>query len=245
MPVRILAFETSTRHSSVVLMEGAQVTAAGQLDKTQPTAAYLVPTIKRLLSDVQWAPRSIEVVSCSLGPGSFTGLRIGLVTAKIWARFSGAQLIGVPTFDVVAQQAHDAMASRLPDLRAAAARIVIVIPAARNLFYLGAFDADRRGELVPAEPARLADSLDPLHDQPPGSWLSGTWLERCSPPQRAALATRFRLIPADAWYPRAETVARLARRRAADHRFDSPLELEPIYIRPSYVDEHRAGPETA
>ena len=245
MPVRILAFETSTRHSSVALMEGAQVTATAQLDKMQPTAAHLVPTVKRLLSDVQWAPRSIDVVACSLGPGSFTGLRIGLVTAKTWTRFSGAQLVGVPTFHVVAQQAQDAMVSRLPDRHAAAMRIVIVIPSARNRFFLGAFNADPTGELIPAEPARLADALAPLHDQPPGSWLSGTWLERCPAPQRASLATRFALVPDTAWSPRAETVARLARHRAAQRRFDSPLELQPIYLRPSYADEEGASPGTA
>ncbi len=65
-----------------------------------------MPTVDRLLAQVGWAAGGLELVAVTEGPGSFTGLRIGVTTAKALAYAAGAQLIGVNTLEVIAQQAE-------------------------------------------------------------------------------------------------------------------------------------------
>ena len=65
----------------------------------------LAPALQQLLAEADWSPKSVELVAVAVGPGSFTGLRIGVTTAKTFAYAVGAEVIGVNTLDALAAQA--------------------------------------------------------------------------------------------------------------------------------------------
>jgi tRNA threonylcarbamoyladenosine biosynthesis protein TsaB len=73
---RALALETSGRSGSVAVVEAGRVLREEQFSHGLQHAAGIVPIIDRLCSEVGWAPRDLEEVYVSAGPGSFTGLRL-------------------------------------------------------------------------------------------------------------------------------------------------------------------------
>ena len=71
----------------------------------QRTAQALAPAIAAIAAAADWSPRSVDLVAVAVGPGSFTGLRIGVTTAKTFAYAVGAEVIGVNTLVALAAQA--------------------------------------------------------------------------------------------------------------------------------------------
>src|SRR5689334_12051893 len=100
---RALALETSGRTGSVALVEVGNVVAEDQFPHGLRHAAGLVPMIDRLCRERGWAPGDVDEVYVSAGPGSFTGLRVGITVAKTLALATGARVVAVPTADVLAR----------------------------------------------------------------------------------------------------------------------------------------------
>src|SRR4051812_36432753 len=108
-PKRILAIETSGRFGSVATLvgdaEGAKCSLQIVLPQTQRTAQSLAPAIQELLRTTWWLPRDVDIVAIAVGPGSFTGLRIGVTTAKAFAFAASAEVVAVDTLEAIAAQA--------------------------------------------------------------------------------------------------------------------------------------------
>jgi tRNA threonylcarbamoyladenosine biosynthesis protein TsaB len=100
--VRILAIDTSTRVGSIALVEGPLLKAQNILDIRATHNQRLLPGIERILTDAGWSLHDLDGFAVSLGPGSFTGLRIGLSIVKGLAWATGKPLVGVPTLDGLA-----------------------------------------------------------------------------------------------------------------------------------------------
>src|SRR5688500_8967170 len=98
-----LAIETSTRVGSVTLGRGDEVVQTVEMPEQRRHTVDLMPTIDKLCQRHSLAPADIGEMYVSVGPGSFTGLRIGIATAKALAQVLGMRLIAVPTLEVVAQ----------------------------------------------------------------------------------------------------------------------------------------------
>src|SRR5262249_2078610 len=75
------------------------------LDEARRHARDLAPTVAALLEQQRWRPRDVSAVVVSLGPGSYTGLRVGVMSAKTFAYATGCALVGVETFAAIARQA--------------------------------------------------------------------------------------------------------------------------------------------
>ncbi len=82
MGERWLALETATRAMGIALYEGGHLRAELCEDVSGKHAEALLPALERMLSSVAWTPASLDGVALSIGPGSFTGLRVGLATVK-------------------------------------------------------------------------------------------------------------------------------------------------------------------
>src|SRR5215207_4396837 len=93
--MRILAIETVDKTGSVAALVDGLVQAELELDPTRRSAQTLVPGIAALLNQAGWKPHEVELVAVTTGPGSFTGLRIGVTTAKTFAYATGCQVLGV------------------------------------------------------------------------------------------------------------------------------------------------------
>jgi tRNA threonylcarbamoyladenosine biosynthesis protein TsaB len=101
---RLLLIETSGRVGRIGLAEVPGLLAEQALDEGRRHARDLAPTVARLLAERGWRARDLHGVIVSLGPGSYTGLRVGIMSANALAYATGCALIGVPTFEVIARQ---------------------------------------------------------------------------------------------------------------------------------------------
>src|SRR5205085_6075783 len=94
---RILALETSGAAGSVAAADGELLLAEESLSSTARHAADLLPAMDRLCIRVGWRPGDIAQCYVSIGPGSFTGLRVAVTCARHLALATGVTLIAVPT----------------------------------------------------------------------------------------------------------------------------------------------------
>lgn len=99
-----LIFETSSRTCRVGIARGDTIVRGRNLAETRRLARDLAPSVAGLLQDEGLTPKQIDQVMVSIGPGSYTGLRVGITAAKSFAYATGCDLIAVPTFAAIAIQ---------------------------------------------------------------------------------------------------------------------------------------------
>jgi tRNA threonylcarbamoyladenosine biosynthesis protein TsaB len=129
---RALAIETSARVGSIAAVTaGGAVVAEEQFQHGLQHAAQIVPILDRVCRAQGWSPQEIEHLYVSAGPGSFTGLRIGVTLGKTMALATGVKLVAVPTVRVLAENAP-----------ADARHVVIVLDAKRDQIFTARFERD-------------------------------------------------------------------------------------------------------
>ena len=101
--MRMLAIETATLAQGVVLAEDDRLLAELSYEAKGNRGGLLLPAVDQALKKAGLAARDLDAVAVSVGPGSFTGLRVGLATAKGLALGAGAVLVGVPTLEALAE----------------------------------------------------------------------------------------------------------------------------------------------
>jgi tRNA threonylcarbamoyladenosine biosynthesis protein TsaB len=171
--MRVLAFDTATRATAVAL-DGDQH-ALLELRDDPPAAerprhaTRLLPLIAAVMDQAGLGWEGIDRIAVGLGPGTFTGLRIGVATAKALAQATGAALVGVSTLQALALNLEllgdptpEADGDRVPDLDA----ILPLLDARRSELYAAAWDPRRLEDSpVLAPQAMTPDSLrDALPD---------------------------------------------------------------------------------
>ncbi len=124
--LKILALETTDAQGSVALCVGGEILTSRRLETERRSAQTLAPTIQETLAEFGWAPRDVDAVAVAIGPGSFTGLRVGVATAKMFAWAVGAKMIGVDALEAIASEIE-----RLPN-GAAAGAVSVGIDAQRG-----------------------------------------------------------------------------------------------------------------
>ncbi len=100
--MKILAIDTSTRCRSVAVLEQTALLAQDVQENCSSHAGLLIPAIQRLLASTSCSLSSIEGLAVSAGPGSFTGLRVGLSTMIGFRMVTGLPLVTVPTLEAMA-----------------------------------------------------------------------------------------------------------------------------------------------
>jgi tRNA threonylcarbamoyladenosine biosynthesis protein TsaB len=100
--LKILAIDTSTQVGSIALVQGSVLKAQHLLNIRATHNQRLLPGIERILTDSGWSMNDLDAFAVSIGPGSFTGLRIGLSIVKGLAWATGKPLATVPTLDALA-----------------------------------------------------------------------------------------------------------------------------------------------
>ena len=220
--VKILAIETTEAIASVAVADDDNVLLELHLDTHKRSAQSLAPGLKRVLEQVGWRPADVQLVAVTIGPGSFTGLRVGLTTAKIFAYAVGAEVLGVDTLDVIAAGSP----SEVTDL-------AVAVDAQRGDVVARTYHRASDGRFEPLGPAELLPMDAWLAGLAAGMAVSGPVLAKWTedlPPGVVPVERRF-------WPPTAGNVARLASRLyAAGHR-DDLWKLAPHYSRPSGAEE--------
>ncbi len=122
--MRVLGIETSTSQASVALLEGGEVVATRAHARPKQSAERLLPLIAELLSEAGWARTSISRLGVAVGPGSFTGLRVGIACAQGLSLGLDVPLIGVSSLAAMARAVPDAIEGlRCPVLDARRAEV--------------------------------------------------------------------------------------------------------------------------
>lgn len=218
----ILALETSGFGGTIALLDDDQVLGERVLNAERRHAQTLVPEIQSLLREHSRRPAECELIAVSSGPGSFTGLRVGITCAKTMAYVTGAKLAAIPTFPCLAAGCPD-------DVQ----RVQVIMNAQRQELFVGRFE---RGAGL------LWTELQPLAIQPVSTWreqlqpddvVTGPGLETTS----EEIGQRCRVLPAEFWQPQARWVGRLGLRYAQAGQVTSCWELLPLYVRKSAAEE--------
>lgn len=102
--MKILAIDTSTSVMGVSLLDEHKVYAEVTTNIKKNHSVRLMPMIDQMLAEVKWTTQDIELIAVAKGPGSYTGVRIGVTTAKTMAWALGTPIIGVSTLEAMAYQ---------------------------------------------------------------------------------------------------------------------------------------------
>jgi len=137
--MRVLGIETSTRRGSVAAVEGGVTLASLAHEEPSAHAERVLALVERLLSEVGWSRSSIERIAVGIGPGSFTGLRVGIALAQGMALGLGRPIVGVGSLAALASVAPATeRRTRVP-----------VLDARRGELFVAAYDATGRELLAP------------------------------------------------------------------------------------------------
>lgn len=223
--MKILAADTSTVSGSVALLDGETLTGEWVLHSAQTHNRRLLATVEFLLTQAGWRLGEVDGFAVTTGPGSFTGLRIGLTTVKTLAWTLKKPFIGISSLDVLA--APFGFAS-MP--------VSTLLDARKNELYFALYHPDGRGgvrrvghyEAIPPEdvPGRITQPTIFCGD---GWVLAGDLLRR----RLGDLAVG---APGFCHAIRASVLGEMARKRLLAGESEDPMTAVPLYVRPSEAE---------
>ncbi len=215
----ILAIETSSKQMGVAVIDGEALLASFELLAGYPHAVELPGAVTRVLQEAGASLKALEGIVVDIGPGSFTGLRIGIAFVKGLCFPTKLQVIGVSSLDVLAAGVPYAALPVCPlldakqgNLYAARYHLEGAAPKRETDYVLGPVDEALR--LVDGPTIVLGDGCARYRDR---------ILARCPTVQ---FATQ------ELWLPRAATLARLGRARLLRGERDDVSRLVPMYLYP-------------
>jgi tRNA threonylcarbamoyl adenosine modification protein YeaZ len=217
--LKILGLETTERRATVALLDNYEVVVEFMLSDEARSASLLAPGIQSALQQAKWQATDLDRIAVTVGPGSFTGLRVGVTTAKTLAYALGTEVVGVNTLAVLASQVDHTGA------------VESVMDAQRNEVFRQRFEV-RDGVAVACSDITIEDDLQWQQSIENNVVVTGPVLKKLEPQFTRDIQT----APAAQWIPLAATVARLG---ANLEPSGTPFELNPIYYRKSAAEEKR------
>ncbi|PIP19272.1 MAG: tRNA (adenosine(37)-N6)-threonylcarbamoyltransferase complex dimerization subunit type 1 TsaB [Candidatus Omnitrophica bacterium CG08_land_8_20_14_0_20_41_16] len=234
--MKILAIDTTTKFLTLAIYDNGRV-CEYNLEVGIKLASLLAPTIKRVLEAAGLTIGAIDYFACGLGPGSFTGIRVGLSTIKGFGLALHKPIIGVPTLDILAMNAP--MGDKI---------IIPVIDAKRSLIYSCAYKY-KKGKLSKVVPYALITKEELYKKIKSPSIVFGDALilyrediirlQSQAPYGGPAVAKRRRValggvsfLDKDCWYPKAHNIITLALDKIRQGRADKNFKINPIYLYP-------------
>jgi tRNA threonylcarbamoyladenosine biosynthesis protein TsaB len=234
--VLILAVDTSGSSGSVAVLDGPSMLAEHVLAAERRSAQTLAPAILRVLADAKIEPSQIRLVATTVGPGSFTGLRVGVTTAKTFAYSVGAEVLGISTLAAISHGVPvDWLSGESREIHA-------VLDAQRKELFVGRFRSEPGCKeptglprLTRLAPDAIIHGEEWLYTLTAGTIVTGSGLNRLEgrlPEGTVAVPLEFR-------EPQAAVVGKLAWREYEAGRRDDLWKLAPVYLRPSYAEEKK------
>jgi tRNA threonylcarbamoyladenosine biosynthesis protein TsaB len=220
--VRAVIIETSCQVGQVALAHGMRVLASRRLDEARRHARDLIPGLAGLLAEQGWKARDLNLVVVSRGPGSYTGLRVGIVTAKTLAYAIGCTLLGIDTFAAIARQAPEQ-----------AQRVDVLADAQQGKVYVQSF-------VRQAETSLWQPHTD-LAIRPFAEWLAtvdrSVWVSGPGVRLHEAQLQDHPQVDSERREPLPEILLQIALERQDGGEKDDHWTLEPLYLRPSAAEE--------
>ena len=236
----ILSIDTSSQVSSVAVLSAECVAAEISMQGALTHSETLMPHIETVLRMARVEKAELEGIAVSIGPGSFTGLRIGLAAAKMMAYALHIPLIAVPTLETLA---HHCICEGM--------RLVPMMDAQKGNVYVQEFTWRADGDVLnlheesPLAILPLTEVIASLAGTEQPVLLLGDAMQKKT---SLSLPTNVRLAPIHARMPRAACVGLSALTRLARGENDDPMTVAPLYLRRSEAEvlwEKRHGAEGA
>ena len=218
--VRLMAMDTTTSAGSVALVTEQGILSERFLRSGINHSRRLLSTIDSMLSEAGWDKKGISAIAVCRGPGSFTGLRIGVSTAAGLAYGLKKPLFGVGSLDAIAMNFPFAQYPVCPVIDARKLQVFAAV-------YVSGPDGRLKKErdAVSVDPEKLAMSLT-------GEViLAGDGLRLYSAVFRRVMGQRARFAPENLWYSRASIVGLAALERYLAGEMPAPDELRAEYVR--------------
>lgn len=230
--MKILAVESSAVAASVALCEDECLLAETTVNSGNTHSETLLPTVENLLSRLRLTVGDIDLFAVAAGPGSFTGVRIGVATIKGLAFRSGKPCVGV--------SALEALAENLAHL--SGALVCPVMNARREQIYTALFRADRGilTRLLPDTAISIAEWNTVLAGYGNEIYFCGDGYSLMA----AAYPGTVMPVPHRLQLQSAASVASVALRMFRGGQAVPDSELSPIYLRPSQAERVRAEKES-
>ncbi len=220
--MHILALESSGTGGSIALLRDSEVQAQMTLPRDRRTAQTLAPSVQWILDQTGWRPGHVELIGVTHGPGSFTGLRIGVTTAKAFAYAVGARVAGVNTLHVLAHQVPKTIKT-----------VTSLLDAQRRQLFSATYERLEDGRLITTTEPHISD-IDPwLRELKPGSAVIGSGLRLLCD----RLPSDIHVVEEATWEPRAATVGLIAWQMFQAGHPDELWTLAPKYLRASAAEE--------
>ena len=216
---RILLIETSTAQLSAALSEDGTVTASRLCDEPRMQAALTAPFVKEILDEKGLKVKELDAVCVGKGPGSYTGLRVGVSTAKGLCFGAGVPLLSVGTLDALVSEAH-----RLGAVPEGCRYIVPMVDARRMEVYAAVFTPDGKQQTETKPVIVDADSFKAQLAEGPVLFIGDGALKcrEALPSPNAFFAEAF---------PTAMAMAPLAEAAFHEKRFEDVAYFEPFYLK--------------
>ena len=253
MALLSLAIETSCRNHSVAVSSAGKIIATAdtksfvnstpaEADLLEPSSSsLLMPMIRSVFVDADVQPREIGLISVTEGPGSFTGLRVGVVTAKTLAFSLDCPLVAVDTLRACAVR------SMLKHSLDAGRTIKTIINAQRGQLFAESFRVAARAEAsldcVPVGAAEVVDPAQWISELEENEFLTGPGLKMTASQLEAAMVEKPSLEVEQDSFRECDvaTVAAIGEQKFHAGELVSAWDLKPVYFRPSAAEEVRAG----
>jgi tRNA threonylcarbamoyladenosine biosynthesis protein TsaB len=215
----VLGIETSTAVSSVALGNEQGIVASSLLGRGKGHEQFLVPAIRFLLDQAAISMRQVAGIAVGVGPGLFTGMRVGVATAKAMAQSLRVPVVGIPSLDLLAYAVRHSQ------------RLICACVDARRGEVFSAFyrqvpgGVQRLSEYVAWPPARLAGEIQARSEEVLFVGNGALVYRDLLTGARAEFAS------ASHAFPNAQALVELAIPRFLREDTDPLLELEPLYVR--------------
>lgn len=249
--MNVLAIDFSSKIASVaVLSEGAVLAsmtsetlrlsgsesapASGNLLKQVGVSSMLTPLVQATIEQSGLKVADFRLIALPVGPGLFTGLRVGVVTAKSFAYATQADVIGVNTLEVLAAKAHAANGSHEGPIR-------VAINAQRQQLFVGQYQFVKAWRVEQIGDNLVVDQQAWLESWADGDLISGSGLKlvRSGIEATERLVQGFQIADEATWECDAVSVGKVAIEHFNNGRRDDPWKLKPLYFRPSAAEEVR------
>lgn len=222
----VLGIETATVVAGVAVVSEDKIIAEEFVNNKLNHSQNLMPMISRVVAAAGLTPGQLDGIAVSNGPGSFTGLRIGLAAAKSMAQVLDIPLIGVPTLDALAY-----------NLRGQGDLVCPILDARKNQVYTGLYRMGEQMQLLTEYMAiPVAELVQILQGYQGNITLIGDAVPVFGQQIAVALGERVNLAPAINCMPRGASVAALGLPDLQKGGGKEWLYLQPTYVRPSEAE---------
>ena len=225
---RLILIETAASMLSTAIVEDGRIICSLESEEPRSQAAMTAPFVKQMLDQAGLSARDCDAVCVSKGPGSYTGLRVGVSTAKGIAFGAGIPLIGIGTLDILVQQGITAAQTILAPQGAREGSFEYIVPlidARRMEVYTAVYDGTgkRLTEVAP----RIIDSQSFASEIGPSATVLfiGDAADKCREPLAREGAHFLQT------FPKAAAMAPLAMQAYEKKQFEDVAYFEPFYLK--------------